>query len=192
MIPVKEEQRRRNKINVDNPRVLVLNAGFQPLGIASIRRVVGLVMSGLAEVVVESGEHLLTPNSQYPSSRNYPGEEDGSPIAYRHRRGLRPAKPARRTPEPLQREHLRLLRTQDFRADPRPRVAQEPRWAEHLGKPRLSLPTLQPPQVRQNSRGGGYEAAAEARPSQPGRVAGHPRGFPGVADVLWGLIADGG
>lgn len=62
---MKEDQRQRN-INIDRPRVLVLNAGYQPLGIASIRRVVGLVMSGLAEVVEESGEFLRTPSSQYP------------------------------------------------------------------------------------------------------------------------------
>ena len=64
--PAAEQEADRQQINVDNPRVLVLNAGFQPLGIASIRRVVGLVMSGLAEVVEESGEFLRTPSSQYP------------------------------------------------------------------------------------------------------------------------------
>jgi len=53
--PSAEQQADRQQINVDNPRVLVLNAGFQPLGIASIRRVVGLVMSGLADVVEEWG-----------------------------------------------------------------------------------------------------------------------------------------
>jgi hypothetical protein len=50
-------------INVDLPRVLVLNAGFQALEIASIRRAVSLVMAGYAEVLEESGEHLRTPNS---------------------------------------------------------------------------------------------------------------------------------
>lgn len=62
---MKEAERQRNT-NIDQPRILVLNAGYQPLGIASIRRVVGLVMSGLAEVVEESGEYLRTTTSQYP------------------------------------------------------------------------------------------------------------------------------
>lgn len=53
-------------INLDTPRVLVLNAGYQALGIASIRRAVSLVMTGYAEVLEESGEHLRTPGSLYP------------------------------------------------------------------------------------------------------------------------------
>lgn len=52
--------------NVDGPRVLVLNAGYQALGIASIRRAVSLVMAGYAEVLEESGEHLRTPTRLYP------------------------------------------------------------------------------------------------------------------------------
>jgi 5-methylcytosine-specific restriction endonuclease McrA len=53
------------RINVDLPKVPVLNAGFQALGIASIRRAVSLVMAGYADVLQESGEHLRTTNSLY-------------------------------------------------------------------------------------------------------------------------------
>ncbi|RIH83103.1 HNH endonuclease [Calidithermus terrae] len=59
-----EEVARR--LNIDAPRVLVLNAGYQALGIASIRRAVSLVMAGMAEVVEDSGEFLRTPNALYP------------------------------------------------------------------------------------------------------------------------------
>ncbi len=53
-------------MNLDAPRVLVLNAGYEVLGLASIKRVVMLVMSGVAEVVEESGEFLRTPSRPYP------------------------------------------------------------------------------------------------------------------------------
>ena len=54
------------KVNLDAPRVLVLNAGYEVLGLASIKRVVMLVMSEVAEVVEESGEFLRTPSRPYP------------------------------------------------------------------------------------------------------------------------------
>ena len=45
-------------MNLDLPRILVLNAGYEPLGLASVRRAVILVMNGTAEVVEESGMYL--------------------------------------------------------------------------------------------------------------------------------------
>lgn len=53
-------------MNIDIPRVLVLNASYVPFGIASVRRAVTLVMSETAEVIEETGEFLNTPNSKYP------------------------------------------------------------------------------------------------------------------------------
>lgn len=53
-------------VNLDSPRILVLNAGYEPLGLASVKRAVILVMNGTAEVVEESGEYLRTPSTPYP------------------------------------------------------------------------------------------------------------------------------
>lgn len=53
-------------MNLDAPRILVLNAGYEPLGLASVKRAVILVMNGTAEVVEESGEFLRTPSRPYP------------------------------------------------------------------------------------------------------------------------------
>ena len=53
-------------MNLDSPRILVLNAGYEPLGLASVKRAVILVMNGTAEVVEESGEYLRTPSTPYP------------------------------------------------------------------------------------------------------------------------------
>jgi 5-methylcytosine-specific restriction endonuclease McrA len=60
---IMEEQR---KVNIDSPRVLVLNAGYQALGIATVRRAISLTMAGYAEVLEESGEYLHTPSTLYP------------------------------------------------------------------------------------------------------------------------------
>lgn len=54
------------KMNLDLPRILVLNAGYEPLGLASVKRAVILVMNGTAEVVEESGDYLRTPRNPYP------------------------------------------------------------------------------------------------------------------------------
>lgn len=53
-------------MNLDSPRILVLNAGYEPLGLASVKRAVILVMNGTAEIVEESGEYLRTPSTPYP------------------------------------------------------------------------------------------------------------------------------
>jgi 5-methylcytosine-specific restriction endonuclease McrA len=53
-------------VNLDSPRILVLNAGYEPLGLASVKRAVILVMNGTAEVVEESGDYLRTPRAPYP------------------------------------------------------------------------------------------------------------------------------
>ncbi len=53
-------------MNLDAPRVLVLNAGYEPLGLTSVRRGVVLVQSGRAEVVSPSGRFLRTPSRPYP------------------------------------------------------------------------------------------------------------------------------
>lgn len=53
-------------MNLDTPRILVLNAGYEALGLTSVRRGVVLVMAEAAEVVVESGDYLRTPSSLYP------------------------------------------------------------------------------------------------------------------------------
>ena len=54
------------RVNLDLPRILVLNAGYEPLGLASVKRAVILVMNGTAEVVEESGQFLRTPSTPYP------------------------------------------------------------------------------------------------------------------------------
>lgn len=53
-------------MNLDLPRVLVLNAGYEALGLASVKRAVILVMNGTADVVEESGDYLRTPSRPYP------------------------------------------------------------------------------------------------------------------------------
>ncbi len=53
-------------MNLDAPRILVLNAGYEPLGLTSIRRGVMLVQAGRAEVVSDSGQYLKTPSRPYP------------------------------------------------------------------------------------------------------------------------------
>ena len=49
-------------MNLDAPRVLVLNAAYEVLGLASIKRAVLLVLGGGAEMVSESGLYLNTPS----------------------------------------------------------------------------------------------------------------------------------
>ncbi len=53
-------------LNLDAPRVLVLNAGYEVLGLASIKRSVLLVLSGSAEMLSESGRYLHTPSTRIP------------------------------------------------------------------------------------------------------------------------------
>ncbi|MCL5965548.1 MAG: HNH endonuclease, partial [Deinococcus sp.] len=53
-------------MNLDLPRVLVLNVGYEALGLASVKRSVVLVMNNTAEVVEESGDYLRTPSKPYP------------------------------------------------------------------------------------------------------------------------------
>ena len=53
-------------MDLDAPRILVLNLGYEVLGLTSPRRGVTLVMSEIAEVVVESPEALHTPGRPYP------------------------------------------------------------------------------------------------------------------------------
>ncbi|MCS6868523.1 MAG: HNH endonuclease [Thermus sp.] len=52
--------------DLDAPRVLVLNAAYEVLGLASIKRSVLLVLSGSAEMVSESGRFLHTPSTRIP------------------------------------------------------------------------------------------------------------------------------
>lgn len=54
-------------MNLDAPRVLVLNAAYEVLGLASIKRAVLLVLGGGAEMVSESGLYLNTPPPGSPS-----------------------------------------------------------------------------------------------------------------------------
>ncbi|AFV75385.1 HNH endonuclease [Thermus oshimai] len=53
-------------MNLDAPRVLVLNATYEVLGLASIKRSVLLVLGGGAEMVAESGLYLHTPSTRIP------------------------------------------------------------------------------------------------------------------------------
>ncbi len=53
-------------MNLDAPRVLVLNATYEVLGLASIKRSVLLVLGGGAEMVAESGLFLHTPSTRIP------------------------------------------------------------------------------------------------------------------------------
>lgn len=52
--------------DLDAPRVLVLNAAYEVLGLASIKRSVLLVLSGGAEMLSESGRYLHTPSTKVP------------------------------------------------------------------------------------------------------------------------------
>lgn len=53
-------------LNLDAPRVLVLNAAYEVLGLASIKRGVLLVLAGVAEALEESGLYLNTPSQRIP------------------------------------------------------------------------------------------------------------------------------
>ncbi|MGQ9736151.1 MAG: HNH endonuclease [Thermaceae bacterium] len=53
-------------MNLDAPRVLVLNATYELLGLASVKRGVLLVLSGSAEMLEESGAYLHTPSTKIP------------------------------------------------------------------------------------------------------------------------------
>jgi 5-methylcytosine-specific restriction endonuclease McrA len=53
-------------LDLDAPKVLVLNAAYEVLGLASIKRSVLLVLSGGAEMVSESGRYLHTPSTRIP------------------------------------------------------------------------------------------------------------------------------
>ncbi len=53
-------------MNPSAPRVLVLNQGYEPLGLTSIRRGLALVISGRAETVATSHLTLHTPSAPYP------------------------------------------------------------------------------------------------------------------------------
>ncbi|WP_287930571.1 HNH endonuclease [Thermus sp.] len=53
-------------MDLDAPRVLVLNAAYEVLGLASIKRSVLLVLSGGAEMLSESGRYLHTPSTRIP------------------------------------------------------------------------------------------------------------------------------
>nr|WP_229906157.1 HNH endonuclease [Thermus composti] len=53
-------------LDLESPRVLVLNAAYEVLGLASIKRSVLLVLSGGAEMVAESGRYLHTPSTRIP------------------------------------------------------------------------------------------------------------------------------
>ncbi|WP_460362855.1 HNH endonuclease [Thermus antranikianii] len=53
-------------LDLDAPRVLVLNAAYEVLGLASIKRSVLLVLSGGAEMLSESGRYLHTPSTRIP------------------------------------------------------------------------------------------------------------------------------
>jgi len=49
-------------MNLNARRILVLNAGYEPLGLTSIRRGVVLVQNQTADAVVEGGDYLRTPS----------------------------------------------------------------------------------------------------------------------------------
>lgn len=53
-------------MNLNARRILVLNAGYEPLGLTSIRRGVVLVQSQTADTVIESQSFLRTPSRQIP------------------------------------------------------------------------------------------------------------------------------
>ncbi len=53
-------------VKLDAPRILVLNAGYEPLGLTTVRRGVVLVLSGRAEMVSPSREVLRTPTRLLP------------------------------------------------------------------------------------------------------------------------------
>ncbi|WP_457630207.1 HNH endonuclease [Oceanithermus sp.] len=53
-------------MNLNARRILVLNAGYEPLGLTSIRRGVVLVQSQTADAVIESKQFLHTPSRRIP------------------------------------------------------------------------------------------------------------------------------
>jgi len=53
-------------MNLNAPRILVLNAGYEPLGLTTIRRGVLLVQSETADTVIPSPLYLRTPSRRVP------------------------------------------------------------------------------------------------------------------------------
>ncbi len=53
-------------MNLSVPRILVLNAGYEPLGLTSVKRAIILVQSQAALTVIESQHFLRTPSSRVP------------------------------------------------------------------------------------------------------------------------------
>jgi 5-methylcytosine-specific restriction endonuclease McrA len=65
-------------VNLDAPRVLVLNATYEVLGLASIKRSVLLVLGGGAEMVAESGRLPPHPLHPHPRAQRDPLEAPGA------------------------------------------------------------------------------------------------------------------
>lgn len=53
-------------MNLNAPRILVLNAGYEPLGLTTVRRGVILVQNETADAVIESQHFLRTPSRRVP------------------------------------------------------------------------------------------------------------------------------
>lgn len=154
-------------MNLDAPRVLVLNATYEVLGLASIKRSVLLVLGGGAEMVAESGLFLHTPSTRIPV-----------PSVIRLKRLVRRG-PSR---VPLNRRNV-LRRDRytcqycgrqggDLTVDhvlPKSRGGEE-----HLGEPGGRLPGLQPEKGGPHPRGGGHAPPEAAQGAQGAPFFGRP------------------
>ncbi len=84
----------RAALNLDQPRVLVLNGSYEPLQVCSIKRGVTLVLYGVAEVLEQSEEVLHSPSTTLavPSVirlRRYIRRPRAQPVPFTRRNLLR-------------------------------------------------------------------------------------------------------
>ena len=84
----------RAAVNLSTPRVLVLNASYEPLHVTSAKRAITLVQYGVAEVLEESDDVVRSPSTELrvPSVirlRRYVRRPRAHPIPFNRRNVLR-------------------------------------------------------------------------------------------------------
>src|SRR6478672_384205 len=114
--------------------VLVLNQNYEPLNVCNLPRAFRLVFGEKAEVIEYDHQVIRTPRTEYHA----PAAGQAEPA-----RDLRPRPP-----------YLPVLRPAGPRPDARPHRPAPSRRRAHVGEPRHGLQGLQPPEGRQDARGG--------------------------------------
>ena len=139
--------------------VLVLNQNYEPLNVCNLPRAFRLVFGEKAEVIEYDHQVIRTPRTEYRAP---------SVIRLQHQiRRPRPrVKLSRREIFARDRHTCQYCGRADPRPDARPRRAAPPRRRAHVGEPRRRLQGVQPPQGRQDARGGAAAPRAGRRSSR--------------------------